>query len=327
MGEGSEPLEANALIAAAADNGHAISPRMLQRWRGQGLLPRGCRASGGPAIWLYPPSSRQQLVRLLHWRSRTRSFRGILLALWVEGFPIDLSRVRTALPHFIDDWELIQREIMQAGNGNETAAADALGAEMARMRSNAPVPRRARMSEAERARAYAYLTANLLGSENEVRSRDSDLAALERLLGLRTGRGGGLSGTLGLRDEDGKADRLPAPAQARSAIAEARDEEFELARRGVWILVTLVPSIVKGLLAGEGPKAVDFIDVIDHLFADPQADGIALLVAALLVSLRSHQPDVDELRDHIAALAPVKVGPELAALAGVDLRALATGSA
>lgn len=327
MKDDAEPVDAEALIASAARSGHSVSKRMLQRWRGQGLLPLGRRGPGGPAVWLYPPGSERQLSRLLHWRSRSRHHRGILLALWVEGFPIDLARVREALPRFIDEWEeMARREIMRAGQGSETVAVAALGAEMARMRSKAPLPRRARMSLAERERAYAYMAASILASEDELRDRDEDIPALERLLGLRTGRDGGLSRELGLRDEKGEADRLPTPAQAGAALAGAPDEELELARRGVWVVVMLLPVVVKTLLTEEGAKALDLIDVIDHLFADPSAEDLALLVPALLVSLRSNDATVDEIREHLVALAPAQVGSELAALSGVKLAALTSGS-
>jgi hypothetical protein len=318
-----EPLDASALIGAAAGDGYNVTNRMLQRWRGQGLLPPGRRGAGGPAVWLYPAGSARQLLRLLHWRSRSRHHRGILLALWVEGFPIELARVRTALPLLIDEWEeMARREVVRAGGGSETTAVAALGAEMARRRSKAPLPHRARMSLAERERAYAYMAASILGNEEELRLRDLDLPALERLLGLRTGRDGGLSRELGLRNKSGAADRLPTPAQARAAITAAHDDEFELARRGVWVLVNLVPVTMKQILAEEGVKAVDLIEVIDHVFGDPPADSLALLVPTLLVSLRAHGAAIEETRKQLAALAPAQVGPELAALAGVELTAL-----
>lgn len=323
METGREPLDAGALIDAAARDGHQVTNRMLQRWRNQGLLPRGHRGPGGCAVWLYPGGSDYQLRRLLHWRSRSRHHRGVLIALWIEGFPIELAKVRAALPHFIDEWEeMRRREVMRTGGGDETIAVAELGAEMARRRSTAPVPHRARMSLVERERAYAYMAASVFGNEEELRRRDLDVSALERLLGLRTGHDGGLSRELGLRNEDGAADRLPTPAQARAAVAAAHDDELELARRGVWVFVNLVPRAVKELLAEEGSKAVDLIDVIDHLVGDPSADSLALLVPTLLVSLRSRDATIEETREHLAALAPAQIGPDLAALVGVELTAL-----
>jgi DNA-binding transcriptional MerR regulator len=326
MRDDTDGLDSKALIATAARAGYPVSPRMLQRWRSQGLLPPGRRAPGGTAIWVYPTGSERQLLRLLHWRSRSRSHKGILLALWVEGFPIELARVRAALPCFIDEWEaMADREIKRTGQGNTATAVAALGSELARMRSKAPLPHLARMSLAERERAYAYMAANMLGSVRELGKRDQDITALERLLGLRSGRDGGLSREVGLRDEKGKGDRLPTPAQARAAIAASSDEELELVRRGVWIGVTLLPPTLKALLAEDGPKALDLFDVIDHLFADPHADALALLVAMLLVAVKAQEATTNETREHLAALAPERIGPQLAALAGVDLIALMAG--
>lgn len=323
MRDDTDGLDSKALIANAAHAGYPVSQRMLQRWRSQGLLPPGRRAPGGPAIWFYPAHSERQLLRLLHWRSHSRSHKGILLALWVEGFPIDLARVRTVLPSFIDEWErMADREVKRGGQGGPAAAVDAIGSEMARMRSKAPLPHLARMTLAERQRAYAYMAASMFGCEEELCDRDQDVAALERLLGLRSGRDGGLSRELGLRNENGQADRLPTPAQARAAIATASDDEFELVRRGVWVGVTLLPPALKALLVDDGPKALDLVDVIDHLFADPPADALALLVAVLLVSLQTNEPTINETRKHLAALAPTQVGPELAALTELDLSTL-----
>jgi hypothetical protein len=315
-----ETIDVEAMIAAAARSGRTVSRRMLQRWRGQGLLPPGQRISGGPALWRYPRGSERQLLRLLHWRSRSRHHRAILLALWVEGFPIDTARVRDAFPLLIYAWEeMAAREIQRAGQGDESVAVATLGAEMARMRGRAPLPHRARMSMAERERAYAYMAASILASERELAIRDPDIPALERLLGLRSGRDGGLSRELGLRDEKGDADRLPTPAEARTALVGASDEELELARRGAWIAVALLPKIVKMLLRGRGAKAVDLIDVIDHLFADPGAEDLALMVPTVLVSIRSNGATGEEIREHLAALAPALAGPELAALSGISL--------
>jgi hypothetical protein len=76
--------------------------RTLRYWRGRGLLPRG-RQIGGR--WLYPPCTLDQLLALAAWRQR-----GVLdpelirVALWVEGFPVELDGVRAALAETAAWW-------------------------------------------------------------------------------------------------------------------------------------------------------------------------------------------------------------------------------
>jgi hypothetical protein len=97
-------VDTQALMAMAKAAQIPVTARQLELWRYRGLLPRPVRQPGGRAVWLYPPGTEQQLLRLLHWRERTPSLEHVRLGLWIEGFPIDLAGVRGALLTFVDAW-------------------------------------------------------------------------------------------------------------------------------------------------------------------------------------------------------------------------------
>lgn len=295
------------LIAAATEQGHEVNPRLLELWRYRGLLPRPQRQPGGRAIWCYPDGSERWLARLLHWRDRTPSHREILVALWVEGFPIELHRVRGTLIDFVAKWsEMIKRETATtASRSSERALVDGLARKLARMRGKgAPFPRRVRMKLRDRERAFGYITAAMFGLEEELECRRADISHLERMLGIRTGREGGLSPTLGLVDPDGNAVQLPTPAQALDAVTKATPKELELVRRLVQIVIGWLPILLPILFAELGAKSVHLIDLIHDLFSDPPPAALTFLVTVLLVLLHSQEPSTEELEKHLQALDP-----------------------
>lgn len=192
-------IDAASLIELAAKHDFKVRARSLELWRYRGLLPRGEQPTGR-AAWLYPPVSKSQLLRLLHWREKTRSLDLILIALWIEGFKIDIADARASLRAFVDAWE---REMTREldGAGDVSTAIEVLARKFAGKRGKAALPRVARMTMDERIRACAYALAFAFNDEDEIARRKGDAVLLERMLGLRTGRGGGLATVMPL-DED-----------------------------------------------------------------------------------------------------------------------------
>jgi hypothetical protein len=309
-----ERLDTAELIAAAGPE-EAPSARSLELWRYRGLLPRPERQRGTRARWLYPVGTERQLERLLHWRRRTRSHDQILLALWLEGFPIDPERVRGALASFVSGWEkMIATETAGSGSGEEAALVDSLARRVARMRGTAAFPRTARMRLGEREAACGYMLATMLDLEEEIARRKSDLVHLERMLGIRSGRDGGLSAQLGLREPGGAAMRLPTPTEVRTAIEEASAMELEVVRRVVSVLLFWLPPLLPALLGDQAVKAAHLVDLVTEIFTDPPPAAFPFLVAVPLVLLHAKDPATAELQTHLDSLDPSVVGGELAKL-------------
>lgn len=279
------------LLEVAAAEEHEVTARSLELWRYRGLLPRPRREAGGRAIWRYPNGTQRQLERLLHWRERTRSHGEILVALWVEGFPVELVRLRAALSDFVGKWsKTIERETGASSQEGERALVDRLARKLARMRGKgAPFPHCVRMRLSDRERAFGYMVAAMFGMREELERREEDVPHLERMLGMRTGHGGGLSAELGLIDPAGDVTRMPTPAQARAAVEEATPAELEMVRRVLQMLVAWLPLAIPMLLPEQAAKSVHLLDLVRELFGDPSPALFSFLTAALLVLLQTGQ--------------------------------------
>ena len=291
-----------ALIDAAAARGHEVTARSLELWRYKGLLPRPRRQPSGRAVWLYPAGTDDRLFRLLHWRERTRNLDEVLLALWVEGFEIELDRVRAALARFVDRWsEMIEVEIGGASEEDGAAVVDALARRVARMRGERSLPRVSRMRLSERERACGYLVAAMLGMEDELAKREADLPHLERLVGLRRGHDGGLAAVLG-SDVRSQAASLPTPARATEAVRGASPHELEYVRRILRLLLVVLPVAVPTLFADHAAKAIGAVEFARRFLADPPPGLFPFMLTALLVPLRENGPGEEELSTHLDTL-------------------------
>lgn len=296
-------LDSAALIDAAAAHNYKATPRSLELWRYRGLLPRPERQLGGRAVWLYPEGAEGQLLRLLYWRGRTRNLDEILIALWIEGFPIEMDRVREALIRFVERWEeMIKAELAGSSKGNDEAVIDALARKVARMRGKEGLPRLSRMRLEDRERACGYIVAAMFGMEDELAKREGDLPHLERLLGFRRGHGGGLSPMLGLKDSQGQVARIPTPEEARRSIEAAKPYELEFGRRVVQVFTMLLPALLPILFADQAVKAVAVVDFAKQAFAEPPPALFPFLITVFVVSIRAKEPALEELQEHLEAL-------------------------
>lgn len=297
------------LIAAAAEAGRKVSARSLEQWRYRGLLPRG-KQLAGRAAWLYPPVSRDQLLRLLHWRAKTRSLDLIVLALWVEGFEIDVAHARGSLRAFIDAWEReFTREL--EGANDVSAAIDALARKLAGKRGKAAIPRLARMTADERIRACAYALAFAFNAEEEIERRKDDAPLLERMLGFRHGRGGGLAGVMPLDEDTLRLAGFRPPGELRDMLDSATNDEFEFVRRLLHAIVVWIPLFIPQFMTQFGEKARPLAELARKLFADLPPEHYAFAVTAMLASLHAKGHPADELRRQLAQVTPGTINVEM----------------
>ncbi len=291
-------VDAAGLIALAAENGHKVSARSLEQWRYRGLLPRG-RQPAGRAAWLYPPVSKSQLLRLLYWRGKTRSLDLIGLVLWVEGFEIDIATARASLRVFVDAWEREQVRELE-GASDISGAIDALARKFAGKRGRAALPRLSRMTADERVRACAYALAFAFNAEEEIERRKDDAHLLERMLGFRHGRSGGLASVMPLDEDILRLAGFRPPGELRAMLDFATGDEFEFVRRLLHVIVVWIPLFIPQLVAQFGEKARPVGELARELFADLPPEYYAFAATAMLASLHAKGHPADELRRQLA---------------------------
>ena len=148
--------------------------------------------------------------------------------------------------------------------------------------------------------------------DEEVRRREADLHHLERMLGMRSGHGGGLSATMGLSvGGEAPAALLPGTAQIREAIggagaAELRagpaDRRGDPRTRAAWPADAAVRSASQGGAPDRGGA---------ELFADPPPAAFSFIVVVFLTLLHAKEPALEELEAHLGALEPATLAREL----------------
>jgi hypothetical protein len=288
-------IDAEELIGVAARHGFTISQRSLELWRYRGLLPRGRRSAGTKATWIYPRHSEAQLLRLLHWRKRTRRLDLILIALWVDGFDIPTYRARDAMVRIIDSFfsellgELDHTDDM-------SAALDRCAHKLASKRGRGSLPRVVRMSAAERTHAVAFMLAHLLDLDEEIARRAEDRVLLERMFGLRSGHAGGLAALLGLDEDPILIPRLPSPARLREILDSAPEEELEFVRRVAHMFVVWIPLLMPSFIDQHGAKATQFLEVMRALDTGPNPEFHAFAAITFLVVINTQTPSLDYFR-------------------------------
>jgi hypothetical protein len=167
------------------------------------------------------------------------------------------------------------------------------------------------MTLADRTRAYGYALATELGLGDEVARRQGDADKLERMLGLRRGRGGGLRDRLG--DSALLADAFPSPTDAHAALQSVSDEELELARRLVHTVLIWAPALMPLIASEEGDVARDFVALARKVFVDPPALMPAAAVIGVTVLLRRKKAEPVDVREQLAEFVPAAVNLELLA--------------
>ena len=299
------------LLAVAAESGEHITSRSLELWRYRGLLPRGQRDAAGRGGWHYPAASTEQLRRLLYWRKRARSHDLIRIALWVEGFEIDVDAVRHSLAEVSGSF---WRSVMHELDGEDPAEAlERLARRLASKRGRGGIPRVVRMSAAERTRACAAALAYGLNIESEIAKRTDDMVLFHRMLGLRSGHDGGLVDAMALDDAQALIPTIPSPAQLQAILEHAPPEELELARRITRMLIVWVPVVLPGLLESYGAKGVAMTAMADKMFKDIRPEFLVFSLTCLLFSLDTHDHELHELRAQLAELTPGAIASRHAA--------------
>ncbi|MGH3005665.1 MAG: hypothetical protein ACRDOS_07170 [Gaiellaceae bacterium] len=162
---------------------------------------------------------------------------------------------------FLSSW----REIVQAHATRFRIDPDAMrdeAARAARMRSRSPLPHRVRVRLDEREIAMTYAIAQMFSVPLSPDEEEYGAHQLERVVGLRSGRGGAE------RDLSGVAlrpDEWPVDIDALiDAVSAASPDRIEFARRGVEAAVAWMPAMRSVFVAAFGASSAPLIDILEE---------------------------------------------------------------
>jgi hypothetical protein len=309
------------LIELASEHGHAVTARSLEDWRYKGLLPRPVRQPKGRAVWLYPPGTGRQLLRLLHWLARADMLHAVRIALWVEGFEIDLGGVRDSLRSLLDREAAAAKREPWPSDDLSTAI-DLMAGSAARMRGRAPFPRVVRMTQKDRTRACAYALALMSGDQQEVERRSEDARLFERMLGLRSGHAEGLAAELSPLNgmNIGHLQKLMSVEHIGEVIDTASVEEYEIVRLIGRAMLLWLPMLVPVMRQLAGQKGAPLADAALEMFGDPAAEAYVVSTVGMLVSVHAKAHAGEEIRSLLAGTTPRAIDSELFSLIPVEMR-------
>jgi DNA-binding transcriptional MerR regulator len=317
------------LLAAVDDPD--ITPRTLEYWRQQDLLPKAERTgqAGRRPEWTYPATTIEQLRELMRLRAHTRQPDVLRVALWFRGFDIDLGGVRKSLVSTLHRFQRqilaeIERRTDPALPAEEAqwAALEQVARTLARKRGAHAPPRFGRQRQEERGRAMTVLLGLVLGLPGAAARLTNDGSLVERLIGLDRARRpkGGMGAWL--TSPPGEAlDGVVAIGSLPALIAavEAADAGELMAARD------LARTMLSGLVA--------FSRMADAFALTENAAGLgawrtvasnptaAVWLTALVVSIRRNKGYSDNLRAIVDAFDQTVLPADTQARSLADLTA------
>jgi hypothetical protein len=330
--ESTSRLTTAELLAAGDDP--ELTTRTLEYWRQEGLLPKATRTGqdGKRPEWTYPAEAADQLATLLRLRKKTKQPDTLRVALWLEGHPIDSSRVQASVASDLRRLlGVMTKEVdkcRRLADGSEVstwAALEQIARRWARKRGPKAPPRYGRQKLADRERAMTLAFGLALGVDGAAEHVKEDARLIERMIGLDRGRNprGGLPALLdGPAGEalTGFASLCSLPALIHAVESTASDE-FAASRvlAGVFVngLVTFA-RLTDALAVTENAIG---LGAIETLHDDPNT---AVWVIAFIVAVKPSRALNDNLQELVAVLAesvlPVeRHARELAAVPAEDL--------
>lgn len=291
-------------IARAAGEKNA-GRRTIHHWVSKRNVARPGRVG---REWRYPSVAIGQVETVARLRQRGIDPALIRFALFIETATVPPAEALALCHDFLVAWdEVLEREgrrLRHDANALQDEAATA-----ARMRARSPLPHRVRgVSFDARTLAMTLAMARLfdvpLGSEQA----DEGLHHLERILGLRGGRGGAdrdlAEVTLKPADWPGDAGSLHA------ALESATPQRIEFARRGVEFAVVWLPAMSATLAAWFEPSATPLVDIFEE-WAEKLTPDVHVLMFALFLRNGAERASDQEIRDALRVFTPALAAAEI----------------
>jgi hypothetical protein len=229
------------LVEIARQGGEAgATRRTIRYWRSQGFVLSPGRVGRD---WRYPLAALGQVDTVARWRQQNVETDLLRFTLYIETATIAAAGGLALARALLLPWEAgIERASAELRADPEALRREAGTA--ARMRGRAPLPHRVRgVSLDERTLAMMYALAQMFSVPISPEETVQGAHQLERVLGLRSGRGG---------------------AERDLSDIALKPERAEFARRGVEYAVAWLPAMVPTFTHVFGPALVPFLDVIDE---------------------------------------------------------------
>lgn len=292
------------LVAIAHDAGWGkATPRTIRRWVENGFVAKPQQQA---RKWRYPNVSIGQVDTLSRMLARGVHKDFFRFGLFVESGSGTAADARTFLIDYLGFWRQAVNELQQRLSDPDTLREEAEKAARQKGR-NAPLPHRVRVTLDERILAMQFVLAQLASISLGEDERAAGLFQLERLIGLRSGRGGRTRDVSDLsastRDWPSDADRLI------EAVEAASDERVELSRRMLEIGVVWFPAMrsMLGTVVAGAAAGAPLVDVMDEWEEAITPDVYALLFAVGLANARESMSD-ERIRETLRALRPELLG-------------------
>jgi len=314
ISEGTGRITTADLLVTTGDP--SVTMRTLEYWRHEGLLPKAERTGqkGKRPEWTYPVEAIDQLATLLRQRSKTKDPDLLRACLWFDGYPLNVTRVRTSITAVLRrSLEAMTKEIEKrrdvgaTGDDANWAALEQVGRRLARRRGSNALPRYGRQPQAEREQAVTLALGLVLGDASASARLEKDASRVERMIGLDRGRRphAGLPAWLDGPPGEGLAGfanfgSLPALIETMST---ASDEELAASRGLARIMLdgmTAFARIADAFTGMENPAGFGAISIFRD---DPMA--AVWLVSFVIAATRSSELSeglrtvVESLSNHV----------------------------
>ncbi len=282
-------------------------PRTIRYWRSLDLVSPPTRHGRG---YRYPLPALAEVDGLARWGRRDTSSELLTFARYIEAGTVDTAAALDVCAaaferfrHGADEADALGR------HGPAAVRAEAEKAAKARGR-RALFPRRVRMSGDERIAVFSYLFLQALDMDVEPSERDFGQFQLERILGLRSGRGGATRDVseLMVPVEEWRID----PHALTTAIRDASPEAAEMAKRFVETVCLWLPALLPMLAVESGAQDTAFLDIVQH-GAEELTPEIYVVVFASRLAHRFNQRSPSELTAQLDEFHPAQMVAELLA--------------
>src|ERR1700722_1373782 len=159
--------------------------------------------------------------------------------------------------------------------------------------------------------ACAYALA--FNAEEEIKRRKDDAPLLERMLGFRHGRGGGLASVLPLDEDTLRVAGFRPPGELRAMRDSTTDAELELVCRLLHAIIAWIPLFIPQFFERFGEKARPLGELARKLLPDLPPERYAFAATAMLASLNAKGHAADDLRRQLSTVTPVATSLNLLA--------------
>ena len=277
--QGRARLDSAWLIARAHDWGYPeVGVRTLQTFRSQGLLPRPTTVDhdGQKPINVYPEIAERQLASVLYWQKFNRNHDVLRVALWLDGYPVDLDLVRESIESRLVDLQLSADRVMAklapvAELADKLGALETLARRVVRQRRY-PIPMNSEARLADRVTAVKSLANMFLLGGEPLEDTEEHGQLIERAIGLtpsaRTrripGYGPWLTGPA--TDLFAMARMLSLPALVEVSRTATEDELIQ-ARTAAVAIFRYLPVMARAAAAvfgGSNPVGIRAVGLFDQ---------------------------------------------------------------